>query len=256
MAISNEFIKSDIESYKEYSKSKADLIVDKRYTTELESLYGVMYTLVDVLKSYECIDNRVPIKEYLSKIKSSVIIAFDLLNENYLQASGLQLRSGIEAFFRSILLVERHYVYLNNVRQRIFGVTEELRTLKSKATAQKIGRLTVFVVNHYTQTSVVKSLEELNDMYSIFSGYSHNDLNTGISPRSFLVDYSTINYDETDNFIEDFKKVLINFLVILYYFDVKYQNETFDRHSRQYIETKDKEFTSKIDAVDQELIKV
>jgi len=171
---------------------------------------------------YKKINKKNKTADFMNESKIDLITGFDLLNINYLKASKKTLRSAIESFFRFSLEFERYAEYQRNRERKVYEATQTLKDLKSMVDTHKVGKMTRYTIGYFTQQPVHDLYCDLNKKYSELSSYVHVNSENFFTPHAFLSNYSELNKLEINDYLEFYKGVLLDFLLILYSHEIFY----------------------------------
>ncbi|EUJ26925.1 PE PGRS family protein [Listeria floridensis FSL S10-1187] len=229
MSTLDQYFDNDYNEYIIYTENRTS-ISSSGFKKEIKELYELLYIFSSVIFLYKDLDINSKIWNFISETKNDLIICFDLLNMNYHTASKKILRSSIESFLRFSLCVARYYEYKDNKANNIFRATDSLKQLKAMVDTHKVGKMTFFTQNYFSNTGISKNYLSLINKYRDLSGNVHVNSNEIFTPHRFLSSYSTVDIDEVTSNINEQKEVLINILLCLYYFDLMLKKESFSKY--------------------------
>lgn len=211
-------VESDYFDYIKYTENRTSLRTSG-FESEIKELYELLYLFSSNIDIYQNLDKKSFMWDYISETKNDLIISFDLLNVNYLTASKRILRSAIESFFRFSLCFSRFKEYSCNRANKIYNATDNLKELKSMTDTHKVGKMTNYTKNYFSNSKINKQVESLYNKYSSLSSSVHVNSKTNFSPQRFLNEYSSIKNEDVSQNIEVYRDILIDILLSLYYFD-------------------------------------
>lgn len=235
MEINNK-VKDDFEKYKQYVTHRS-YIFSIEELNEIQEIYEELYLFSEIIVNYQILDRKSMIREFINECKNALIISYDLLNMNYLNASKQVFRGSIESFFRFSLAFSRYETYKSNCSKGNYGVTEELKNLKTLYTCQKVYKLTSGTIEYFKDIPVVTCFSELNNIYSELSSSVHVNSTDDFSPQKYLIEYTKINIEETRKVCQKVKRILNNYLLILVYFESKMNFNGISKRNMQLFET-------------------
>lgn len=224
----NARFENDFKEYISYTEKRPHLN-QSNLTMDLKNYYELLFIFSNVIYIFRDLDNKSNMWDFICETKNDLIICFDLLNMNYHTASKKILRSSIESFFRFSLSLARYEEYKENREQQIFSATDSLRNLKSMVATHKVGKMTTFTLEYFSETEVANSFVSLNRIYSSLSGNVHVNSKENFTPHRFLSNYLEIKDEDVVDNLKVQKSVLINILIILYYFDLKSKRRIFSK---------------------------
>lgn len=208
--------------------------------TDLRSYFTKIYQkiyLYTTLTNAICdLDKRSKIQHFFFECKNNMIISFDLANLNYINASKQILRSCIESLFRLSLGISRYIEYRENKKKGIYVATESLKNLKNMQDSHKVGKLTHFVIDYFSETPVNENMKQLYDLYSTLSGAVHVNDKDNFTPHKYLLDYNIANREHIEPHLINFEIVINNVIFILYYFSFYLDDEGVHLHKRDLLE--------------------
>ncbi|MEB6229022.1 hypothetical protein [Staphylococcus xylosus] len=196
-------INKDLETYKSYAKNR-ELVID-----ELPGLYknyfSIIYISINVLMKVNKF-NHISKNETLFRIKlvENLLKTVDLINIKHFKDTDKCFRSVIEAYFKYILEVKRHQIFIENKKRGIFKVDDDMKKLKSVSTSQKIGRLTSFTRNYFKDE--FPDIEILYAFYGDLSGSVH--ISETYTEPLYLLQYEEIQFSEITKNISKYKQIL------------------------------------------------
>ncbi|EAD0080785.1 hypothetical protein NB59_14800 [Listeria monocytogenes] len=220
---------NDYKEYISYTENRTS-VTNSGFENEIKELYELLYLFSSVIYVYKDLDTKSNMWNFISETKNDLIICFDLLNINYHTASKKILRSSIESFFRFSLCLARYNEYKENKKNGIFHATDSLKQLKSMIDTHKVGKMTFFTLDYFSNTEINQKYTKLINSYSDLSGNVHVNSKEIFTPHRFLSNYSTIDRNEVSRSIKGQKEVLIDMLLCLYYFDLSNEIRTFPKH--------------------------
>ncbi|MCA6741442.1 hypothetical protein [Enterococcus durans] len=223
-------VESDYVDYIKYTENRISLSTSG-FENEIKELYDLLYLFSSNIDIYQDLDKKSFMWEYISETKNDLIISFDLLNINYLTASKRILRSAIESFFRFSLCFSRFKEYSQNKENNIYNVTDNLKELKSMTDTHKVGKMTFYTKNYFSNTIINKQVDGLYNKYSSLSSSVHVNSKTSFSPQRFLNEYSSVKNEDVSKNIKIYRDILIDMLLSLYYFDSWLSSSTFTKRS-------------------------
>lgn len=220
---------NDFKEYIRYTENRVS-VTNSGFKNDIKELYELLYIFSSVIYVYENMDIKSNMWNFISETKNDLIICFDLLNMNYQSASKKILRSSIESFFRFSLCLAKHIEYENNKKDGVFHVTETLTKLKSMIDTHRVGKMTFFTQEYFSDMKIEQQYTNLISTYSRLSGNVHVNSKEAFTPHRFLSSYSTIDRDEIMNTIKIQKEVLIDMLLCLYFFDSLNKTNVFTKN--------------------------
>lgn len=220
-----EYWERDYEAYKLFLDNRIYLYSQDKYISDFEEIYQKIYIYTTLSNKIYKIKTRDKLQDFFFSCKNSLIIALDLTNINYINASKQILRSSIEAFFRLSLSFSHYIEYRENKKRKIFNTTDSLKELKSMQYNHKVGKMTMFVKQYFSETPVSILFDKLYNLYSSLSSAVHvNDIKH-FSPYKYLEDYTKIDESDIKNHLFQIKTVINSILIIIYYFTFKLIDE-------------------------------
>lgn len=219
---------NDYKEYIRYTENRMN-VTNSGFENEVKNLYELLYIFSNVIYVYKDLDTKSNMWNFISETKNDLIICFDLLNINYHTASKKILRSSIESFFRFSLCLARYNEYKENKELGIFQATDSLKQLKAMVDTHKVGKMTFFTLEYFSNTGINQKYADLINKYSDLSGNVHVNSKEVFTPHRFLSNYSTIDKNEVSINIKGQTEVLVDMLLCLYYFDLSNEIGTFSK---------------------------
>lgn len=235
----------DYDIYKSYVRNRRYLFENESFDV-IETMYKKLYVISELMVNFEGLDEVSLVDNFLKEVKNGLMISFDLLNMNYLNASKQILRSSIESFFRFSLSLSRYLEYIDNKANRIFNVTDSLKRLKSLYTCQKVFKLTSGTVEYFKDTDVGFCYNLLNTIYSELSGNVHVNSLEQFSPQKYLTEYAVIDEISTLEYCGEYIEVLNIFSICIIYLENKLQPK--NKISKKQIQVVELELNEKLNS--------
>ncbi|MGG4042135.1 hypothetical protein [Bacillus smithii] len=210
-------IERDYNLYKSY-------VIDRKYLFQsslekkLKDVFSFLYMftlMVDDILNLE-LDNE--IKNYISEVKADLIVSLDLANINYLKGSKQILRSSIEEFFRFCLSIQRKKEYELNKRKGIYTADDSLKKLRSNIDTHKVGKMTHFTCEKFSQTPIESPIKNLVDLYSELSSFVHVNKTENLTAKNFLNEFKEIDQEKSSKFLSIYSQTVDLMTVITIYF--------------------------------------
>lgn len=213
----NRNIDKDYNMYKNLTKNR-EYLFDTALEGKLKEVHSFLYTLTllvdDILNMN--LDNEP--KNFISEVKSDLIVAFDLINMNYLKAAKQILRSSIEEFFRFCLSIQRNKEYEINKSKGVYSADESLKKLRSNIDTHKVGKMIHFTISKFSQTHVRCPIERLSILYGKLSSFVHVNKTENLTTENFLCEYTQPNQKESSDFLNIYNQTLNLIIIIVTYF--------------------------------------
>ncbi len=212
------------------------LIKNDEFKNNLKINYKLLYLLANLTPAFQSFDERSKIWKYVNQCKKDMIIAFDLININYTDSGKRIMRSSIESFFRFSLSTLRHHIYINNCKNGDYSANKELKELKSICDSYKIGKLTSKSKEYFQGTVIEVCINQLNEFYTELSGIVHTNNTELFSPQEYLVEYQVLDAESVSKAIRLYKKIVIKFLLVIYWFDLLLERNIYRKTDLQLLE--------------------
>lgn len=209
---------TDFSRYKEYVNNRVPLFDVDAIEENIESIFKKLYLFTEFVEDFNGISLLDPEpNKFIYETKSNLILAFDLLNINYLNVAKLLFRSSIEQFYRFLLSITRIKEYENNISLKVFNSTDSLRDLRSAIDTHKIGKMTNYVKKRFESTPINTYINDLYEYYGHLSKYVHVNDSDIFSEKILLEDYNERDNQGILSFINIFSDLINLYLKILLY---------------------------------------
>lgn len=199
----------DFFNFEHYSETHATLVTvykRKELFSKFQRLYELHYALYNMVISIMNNAKDPHLLTAVSFIQESLVSSIDLINLEHFKSAKKEYRSLIESIFRLALACSRSRIYEDRKKQHLYKSTDILSALLSKLDTHKIGSLTHFTVDYYSNTILKSDVTKLNEYYSEFSNVTHTN---NVHETNFVLNLESMSYGKSayiqkdlDSFVE------------------------------------------------------
>lgn len=209
--------------FESFSNSR-ETIINSKNTALLES-FKQLYLLSDSLykllqfsplTSTRCQNDISKEEKLIQAIQENLVYAMDLVNLKQFNSASNNYRSIIESTFRLLLLSEHSIINSKIHTTKCYSKDGNQKKIKGLIDTQKVGRLTSFVKEYFSEYEISTEISYLNDLYSDFSKTIH----TNLGAKNSILYLMALDQQQDDLILEKlhlFSDSLKSITIVIYY---------------------------------------